>query len=222
MPKLCPGQDTRFWRPEDVFEVPCVSCGGLLEFFKDDVFRRCRGCGRRVENPKFSLGCAQWCEHAKACLGYDPAETGLTGPGGESLVDRVVETLGKELGDDRAGLSAAVGACEFAREIVGSLDADPKSVILAALLARATASRGSDWAKSLLENSGVHWSVADRAAALCARASGKTPPETADDRAISDAIVLSSGRADPENMLTKPGRALAAREMEKAAAKRGG
>ncbi|MHC4599829.1 MAG: HD domain-containing protein, partial [Planctomycetota bacterium] len=72
MAKLCPGQDTRFWRPEDIFELDCGACGHAIEFFKDDVYRRCSACGRRVENPKFNLGCAQWCEHAKDCLGYDP------------------------------------------------------------------------------------------------------------------------------------------------------
>ena len=71
---LCPGQDTRYWRAGDIFEVPCGGCGSAVEFFKDDAARRCRACGRRVENPKLRLGCAQWCEHAKECLGFDPVE----------------------------------------------------------------------------------------------------------------------------------------------------
>jgi hypothetical protein len=74
---ICPGQDTRYWRPEDVFEIPCGHCARALEFFKDDVRRRCPGCGQIVQNPKITMGCAQWCEHAKACLGYDPKEMSL-------------------------------------------------------------------------------------------------------------------------------------------------
>jgi len=74
---ICPGQDTRYWRPEDVFEIPCGHCARAVEFFKDDVRRRCPGCGQIVQNPKITLGCAQWCEHAKACLGYDPKEISL-------------------------------------------------------------------------------------------------------------------------------------------------
>jgi len=67
---MCPGQDTAFWRPSDIFEVPCSQCGYELEFFKDDVSRRCTRCGGQEPNPKLILGCAQWCEHAKECLGW--------------------------------------------------------------------------------------------------------------------------------------------------------
>ena len=70
MSKLrCPGQDTRFWRPKDISEVACHACGATVEFFKDDATRRCPGCGRRVENPRIRLGCAEWCEQAEKCLG---------------------------------------------------------------------------------------------------------------------------------------------------------
>ncbi len=65
----CPGQDTRFWSPDDICEFPCKSCGAVVEFFKDDVTRHCPGCGRRIVNPRVQLGCAEWCEHAEECLG---------------------------------------------------------------------------------------------------------------------------------------------------------
>ncbi|MCX5858726.1 MAG: HD domain-containing protein [Proteobacteria bacterium] len=78
---ICPGQDTRFWKPGDIFEVACGKCGRPVEFFKDDSSRRCPGCGQRVQNPRISLGCAQWCEHAKECLGYDPKESREQGAG---------------------------------------------------------------------------------------------------------------------------------------------
>ena len=77
----CPGQDTRFWKPGDIFEATCGKCGRPVEFFKDDSSRRCPGCGQKVQNPKISLGCAQWCEHAKDCLGYDPKESRVQGAG---------------------------------------------------------------------------------------------------------------------------------------------
>jgi len=66
----CPGQDTRFWRPEDIFTVPCATCKAPLEFFKDESSRRCPRCGERTQNPRLSFGCAQWCEHAEECLGF--------------------------------------------------------------------------------------------------------------------------------------------------------
>jgi endogenous inhibitor of DNA gyrase (YacG/DUF329 family) len=65
----CPGQDQRFWKPEDIFEVKCPGCGKTVEFFKDEPKVKCRKCGQMVANPKIDLGCAQWCLYAKQCLG---------------------------------------------------------------------------------------------------------------------------------------------------------
>jgi predicted RNA-binding Zn-ribbon protein involved in translation (DUF1610 family) len=68
-PKVsCPGQDTRYWKPEDIFEHPCVSCGNPVEFFKNDLRRQCPNCGASTINPRNDLACAQWCKHAKECL----------------------------------------------------------------------------------------------------------------------------------------------------------
>ncbi len=65
----CPGQDQRFWKPEDIFEVQCPGCGQPIEFFKDEPKLKCRKCGQIVVNPKIDLGCAQWCQYAKQCMG---------------------------------------------------------------------------------------------------------------------------------------------------------
>jgi len=65
----CPGQDPRFWKPSDVFDAACPGCGNAVEFFKDDVARRCPRCGLRFENPKLDKGCARWCKAANECLG---------------------------------------------------------------------------------------------------------------------------------------------------------
>jgi len=65
----CPGQDQRYLKPSDVFEVPCPECGHMVEFFKFDVKLNCRGCGREMRNPKLDLGCAKWCKYADKCLG---------------------------------------------------------------------------------------------------------------------------------------------------------
>ncbi|MBE3041186.1 hypothetical protein IMZ48_01075 [Candidatus Bathyarchaeota archaeon] len=68
----CPGQDKRFWKPGDVFESPCPHCRAPLEFWKDDLRRRCRACGRLAPNPRLDLGCAKWCKFAAECLGRPP------------------------------------------------------------------------------------------------------------------------------------------------------
>ncbi len=65
----CPGQNTRFWGPEDIFDVPCPKCGRAVEFFKDDSKRVCKGCGNLMFNPRNSFSCAAWCPAARECLG---------------------------------------------------------------------------------------------------------------------------------------------------------
>ena len=70
MPDIhCPGQDQRYWKPEDIFDVSCPHCGNQIEFWKDEAVRTCRQCSKPVPNPRMDLGCAKWCQHAKECLG---------------------------------------------------------------------------------------------------------------------------------------------------------
>ena len=70
MDPKCPGQDSRYLRPEDVYEVPCPSCGAAVEFFKVDRSRKCTACGTRFRNPRLDLGCAAWCRYAKECIDF--------------------------------------------------------------------------------------------------------------------------------------------------------
>ncbi len=65
----CPGQDMRYWTADDVHEEKCPTCGEIIEFFKTDIRLRCRNCKTRVANPRFDMGCAEWCAHAEMCLG---------------------------------------------------------------------------------------------------------------------------------------------------------
>ncbi len=65
----CPGQDMRYWTADDVHEERCPNCGEIVEFFKTDIRLRCRNCKTRVANPRFNMGCAEWCAHAEMCLG---------------------------------------------------------------------------------------------------------------------------------------------------------
>ena len=69
---MCPGQNTAFWRPGDIFDITCPNCGATVEFFKDDARRRCVGCGHIFPNPKLNEGCAKWCKFADKCLGINP------------------------------------------------------------------------------------------------------------------------------------------------------
>lgn len=65
----CPGQDTRYWTADDIHEQPCPNCGQDIEFWKTDIRVRCPNCKQKIVNPRFNLGCAQWCAYAEQCLG---------------------------------------------------------------------------------------------------------------------------------------------------------
>lgn len=64
----CPGQDTRFWDKNSIYDVTCIECGAKIEFFKDDVWRKCRECGKKMPNPKLNLGCATHCPYGEKCI----------------------------------------------------------------------------------------------------------------------------------------------------------
>lgn len=70
----CPGQDPSRWKPKDVFDVKCPSCGRIEEFWKDEPVRTCSKCGKDIRNPRIDLGCAQWCKFAEQCLGVEQVQ----------------------------------------------------------------------------------------------------------------------------------------------------
>ena len=86
----CPGQDMRFWKHTDIFQAPCAHCGLPIEFFKDDLRRRCPHCEKFSVNPRNDLGCAAWCKFGQDCLDQ---------LGRLSAVD---ETDGEEVTSDKA------------------------------------------------------------------------------------------------------------------------
>lgn len=63
----CPGSDTQFWTPYDIFEIRCQSCSSSVEFFKDDGQIRCRNCGELYNNPKLKENCFEYCKFGKQC-----------------------------------------------------------------------------------------------------------------------------------------------------------
>jgi ribosomal protein S27E len=67
----CPGQNTQYWGFDSIFEIPCPKCGHPIEFFRDEVRRRCKVCGEIVFNDRMDLGCAKWCPAAASCIGAE-------------------------------------------------------------------------------------------------------------------------------------------------------
>ena len=67
----CPGQDTQTWGMDAIFDMDCPKCAQPVEFFKDEMKRRCRNCNEVVFNERMNLGCAKWCPSAASCIGPD-------------------------------------------------------------------------------------------------------------------------------------------------------
>jgi len=137
---MCPGQDTRFWQPGDIFNSRCGNCGSIIEFFKDDASQRCKKCGTKVQNPKLNMGCAQWCEHARDCLGYDPKDQENAAAMSESvgfdvsIADRILGEIRLKFGENSELFNAASKYKEKAELLIDVQGGKPRIIIPAAML----------------------------------------------------------------------------------------
>lgn len=121
----CPGQDTQFWGPDDIYSVECPKCGNSVEFFKDDIRRRCKKCGHVFLNPKLNLGCARWCQYADQCVGDIDRE---------EFKEIIISSMKEFYGDDQERIDQALEVLRFAEEILEQENGHPKVVIAAATL----------------------------------------------------------------------------------------
>jgi hypothetical protein len=154
MPTICPGQDTRYWRPGDIFDVTCGVCGAQVEFFKDDVTRRCRSCGTVIRNPKITLGCAQWCEHVTACLGYDPRDVEAGDAADGSLLDTILAAVRRMVLDEER-VCRALAVVEEAEDLLRNVQADRRIVLAAAAVATVDSDATPGMARQVLEHGGL-------------------------------------------------------------------
>jgi putative nucleotidyltransferase with HDIG domain len=124
----CPGQDERFWKPGDIFEVKCPGCGNFVEFFKDEPGRKCRACGRRVNNPKIDLGCAKWCLHGPQCLASFGEDATA------AMCEQLIARMKMQFGSDTRRIDHALAVLNYADEIQRSEGGDPLVIKAAAIL----------------------------------------------------------------------------------------
>jgi hypothetical protein len=111
----CPGQDSRYWDGEAVFEANCSECGNVLEFFRDDNARKCGKCGHKTLNPRIDFGCASYCPYASQCLGELPPE--LIAKKQELLKERVAVEVKKYFGNDFKRIGHAGRVARLAGQI---------------------------------------------------------------------------------------------------------
>lgn len=128
----CPGQDTRFWKPDAVFEVACPECGGMVEFFKDDADRKCSRCGHRFANPHMDFGCAAYCPYAEQCVGNLPPDVAAQRE--ELLKDRVAVEVKRFFKSDFKRIGRAVKVARHAERIGRDSGGDIAVIMCAAYL----------------------------------------------------------------------------------------
>jgi HD superfamily phosphohydrolase YqeK len=131
----CPGQDMRYWKPGDIFNAKCPKCGGTVEFFKDEVRRKCR-CGHGVTNPKLDFGCAEWCPYAEQCIGAIPEEVKARQKAEQenSLRDRVAFEMKRYFGKDLKRIDHALKVARFSERILKGEGGNPLVILCAAYL----------------------------------------------------------------------------------------
>ncbi|MHC4157808.1 MAG: HD domain-containing protein [Planctomycetota bacterium] len=124
----CPGQDQRFWKPEDIFEITCPHCDQSIEFFKDEPKLKCKDCGQMVINPKIDLGCAQWCQYAQQCLGVANLKDL------NIIRDKLIDEMKKVFGADQKRINHALTVLDYAEKLQIIEGGDPLIVKAAAIL----------------------------------------------------------------------------------------
>jgi hypothetical protein len=126
----CPGQDTRYWKPDDIFVAECPKCGAEIEFFKDDTRRRCAWCGHMFYNPKIELGCAEWCQYAEKCV----PDLVKAKKAAQNFKDLLSEMVKSYLQKDPAAWDRTAQGVKFAQDLLKAEGGDPKVVLAAVLL----------------------------------------------------------------------------------------
>lgn len=131
----CPGQDTMFWKPTDVFEIECPKCGYPVEFFKFDVKRKCR-CSHEMINPKIGFGCALWCSYGDKCLESLPEEIGVIQKEEQNkrLKERISQEMKRYFSHDVKSVNHGLKVAKYAEEILKLEGGHPLIILGAAYL----------------------------------------------------------------------------------------
>jgi hypothetical protein len=186
----CPGQDSRYWKPDAIFEETCPGCGATLEFFKDDTSRMCRKCGRRIVNPHMNFGCAAYCRHAEKCIGVLPPETAEENK--ELLKQRIALKMKNFLGTDFESIGRSVRAAAYAERLAKQEKGDPAVITAAAYLLYV----GPEAAGEILAQVGTPEKIVDEVSDILSRLRHPEENESVNFKAVFDANILSRIEAD--------------------------
>lgn len=193
----CPGQDRRYWKPEDIFEEPCPHCGNPIEFWKDDVRVRCPNCKELVTNPRFDPGCAAWCSYADKCLGPMAAEFRRQP---QVIRDRLEVEVRKELAGEKAVLDRSLKAAAIARDLAREKGADMVVAVAASLLYGLAATGRREKAEDLLVRVGIDQEVREQIMNIITSLPD-TPNGSGSENltAVAEALSLAAGEGQQDS-----------------------
>jgi len=141
MDAKCPGQNTQFWKSEDVFEISCPNCKAAIEFFKDEPKRKCYSCKREVVNPRVDFGCALWCPKAVDCIGQERYQKLFASAKKEPVQSKyrtkkelLLQEMENYFGQDQRRIAHAKNVLGFAEQLLEKEKADRLVVISSAIL----------------------------------------------------------------------------------------
>lgn len=181
----CPGQDSRYWGSEAIFDVPCPACKTSVEFFKDEATRRCTKCGFRFRNPSIDVGCAEWCKYAKQCFGDVPLTDDTTPLDKVSVLDSLVAAAREVVGENEPGVRRGMRVVAQAQELLMEEEGVPKVVFAAAILSDM---KTPEMARRVLEKADVD---AETAGIVLGLVRGKKVAGAEQERlVVMDAVVL--------------------------------
>jgi len=205
----CPGQDTMFWKKDDVFEIECPKCTYSLEFFKYDVKRRCR-CGHEIVNPKIDFGCAEWCSYGEHCIEGLPEEMRVKQKEQQNrrMRERIFSEMRRYFSHDEQRTSRAIKVARYAEDILKIEGGHPLVVLGAAYLheigvksaeekygsesAQHQGKEGSSIAREILKKLGLSRGIIDEICDLIVCLSHPGEKETLHFRILHDAKSLAN------------------------------
>ena len=208
----CPGQNTMFWKPDDIYDVKCPNCGAPVEFWKDDSKRTC-GCGHRFLNPKRDLGCLEYCKYAEQCM-----PEMFEGENLKALYrDRLLAAAKITLKTEDSRLERSLEVVELVEEMLEGEGGEPKVAIAAAILgdllsaqqpvdqSNSSSQRKSHNAtiKKILANLGTESEVVDQVCQIIEHRINGTSSQDISFRSVSDALDLAN-ILEKRSLLDKP------------------
>ena len=193
----CPGQDTRYWKPGDIFDVDCPHCGNKVEFFKDEATRQCSSCKNKIVNPRMNFGCAGYCQFAEQCLGDLGPE--LLAKRDDLFKDRLAIEVKKRLGRDFKKIAHMTNVARYAEEIAREEKAVPALVICAAYLhvfcesqVEQEIAAGRKTAADILERLGAGPELTGKVLDIIDRFIAGEPGDSLDAKVFFDAHLIAS------------------------------